>query len=293
MPSTISTRPRCASRRHRPRRPLRLRRADRCSISSRRSAAPTLETAAADCSKAIADHIAAARHIQITLGEQADIKGKLADLGLTLLGKTKLEEGAWREAIRGAADRSVNAWQDGQAIGEDWSQDRTQDMVVHFMQAAMKIGVSSGALGDDSAYREVQHKLHRAWTDAIKNLPEAQARALVAQLRAAMKSGPSTEELYKELLDKGKDIDFGAAFGQGAEGENKAMLWTMTNTTSSPRPSRIRRSAAKPRRSPSRPARRRTTSSSTSRLRAVCNEDLERPGRQERRLGGEVLRDRR
>jgi hypothetical protein len=188
------------------------------------------QTAAPDCAKAIADQVDAARHIQITLGEQADLKGKLADLGLTLLGKTKLEEGTWREAIRSAADRSVNAWQDGQAIGEDWNQDHTQDMVIHFMQAAMKIGVSSGELGDDSVAREVQHKLRQAWVNAVQKMPEPQARALIAQLSATMKTH-SSQDLYKELLDKGKDIDFGAAFGQGAEGENKAMLWTLTNTT--------------------------------------------------------------
>jgi hypothetical protein len=188
------------------------------------------QTAAPDCAKAIADQVDAARHIQITLGEQADLKGKLADLGLTLLGKTKFEEGTWREAIRSAADRSVNAWQDGQAIGEDWNQDHTQDMVIHFMQAAMKIGVSSGELGDDSVAREVQGKLRQAWVNAVQKMPEPQARELIAQLSATMKTH-SSQDLYKELLDKGKDIDFGAAFGQGAEGENKAMLWTLTNTT--------------------------------------------------------------
>jgi hypothetical protein len=187
--------------------------------------------AAPDCAKKIDDHIAEARRIEITLGEQGDITGALTDLGLTLLGKSKFEDGSWKETIRGVADRAVNAWQDGQAIGEDWNEDRAGEMVIHFMQAAMKIGLSSDALGDDRTFRDINRNVRETWAKALKNLPEDRARALIAELSQNFSAAIPHHDFYKEWLDKGSQIDFGAALGQGKEGERKAMLWTLANTT--------------------------------------------------------------
>ncbi len=186
---------------------------------------------APDCSKVIEDHIDEARRIEITLGEQADVGGALVNLGLTVLGKAKFEDDTARETLRNIADRAVNAWQDGQAIGEDWNADRTQDMVMHFMQATLKIGLTSDALGDDRTFRDVKRTVRDTWAKALKNLPEDRARALVAELSRAVKPAIPDHELYKDLLDKGKDVDFGSVFGQGAEGEGRALLWTLTNNT--------------------------------------------------------------
>lgn len=69
------------------------------------------------------------------------------------------------------------------------------------------------------------------WAKAIKNLPEDRARALIAVLSRAVKPAIPDHDIYKDLLDKGKDIDFGTVFGQGAEGEGRALLWTLTNNT--------------------------------------------------------------
>jgi hypothetical protein len=188
------------------------------------------QTAAPDCAKTITDHIDQARRIQITLGEQADLGGQLTSLGLTLLGKTKFEQDSVKESLRATADRIVNAWQDGQAIGEDWSAERTQDMVSHFMQAALKIGVTSDALGDDRTFREARRRVRDVWANALRAMPENKARALIVEMSQTIKIATPNHDLYKEMLDKGRDIDFGAAFGQGAEGEGKAMLWTLSNT---------------------------------------------------------------
>ncbi len=188
------------------------------------------QTPAPDCAKAIGDHIDSARRIEITLGEQADVGGQLLNLGLTLLGKAKFEDGTVRETLRNTADKMVNAWQDGQAIGEDWKEDRTQDMVSHFMQAALKIGLTSDMLGDERGFRQARMHVKDVWYNAIRKLPEDRARALIAEMSATIKTGTPNHDLYKEIMDKGRDIDFGAAFGQGAEGEGKAMLWTLSNT---------------------------------------------------------------
>lgn len=190
-------------------------------------AAPTTP----DCAKEVDAHIEEARRIEITLGDQGDIKGAMVDLGLTLLGKSKFEDDSWKETIRGLADRAVNAWQDGQAIGEDWNDDRAGDMVVHFMQAAMKIGLSSDSLADERTFRDINRNVRDTWAKALKNLPEDRARAIIADLSKSVTGATPNHDLYKELLDKGSQIDFGTAFGQGAEGERKAMLWTLANTT--------------------------------------------------------------
>lgn len=184
-----------------------------------------------DCAKEFDAHIDEARRIEITLGEQGDIKGAMVDLGLTLIGKSKFEDDSWKETIRGLADRAVNAWQDGQAIGDDWNEDRAGDMVVHFMQAAMKIGLSSDSLSDERTFRDINRNVRDTWAKALKNLPEDRARAIIADLSRSVTGATPNHDLYKELLDKGSQIDFGTAFGQGAEGERKAMLWTLANTT--------------------------------------------------------------
>lgn len=184
-----------------------------------------------DCAKEIDAHIDEARRIEITLGDQGDIKGAMVDLGLTLLGKSKFEDDTWKETMRGLADRAVNAWQDGQAIGEDWNDDRAGDMVVHFMQAAMKIGLSSDSLSDERTFRDINRNVRDTWAKALKNLPEDRARAIIADLSKSVTGATPNHDLYKELLDKGSQIDFGTAFGQGAEGERKAMLWTLANST--------------------------------------------------------------
>ena len=184
-----------------------------------------------DCTKEIDAHIDEARRIEITLGDQGDIKGAMLDLGLALLGKSKFEDDSWKEAIRGIADRAVNAWQDGQAIGEDWNEDRAGDMVSHFMQAAMKIGLSSDALGDERTFRDINRNVRDTWAKALKNMPEDRARAIIADLSKSVSGAIPNHDVYKEWLDKGSQIDFGTAFGQGAEGERKAMLWTLANST--------------------------------------------------------------
>lgn len=186
---------------------------------------------APDCNKVIEEHIDAARRIEITLGEQADVGAALVNLGLTVLGKAKFEDDTARETLRNIADRAVNAWQDGQAIGEDWNADRTQDMVMHFMQATLKVGLTSDALGDERTFRDVKRTVRDTWAKALKDLPEDRARALIAELSRAVKPAIADHDLYKDLLDKGKDIDFGTVFGQGAEGEGRALLWILTNNT--------------------------------------------------------------
>lgn len=200
-------------------------------LSPIRSAHAQSAPAVPDCSKEIDAHIDQARRIEVTLGEQGDIKGALVDLGLTLLGKAKFEDDSWKETIRGIADRAVNAWQDGQAIGEDWNEDRAGDMVSHFMQAAMKIGLSSDALGDERTFRDINRNVRDTWAKALKNMPEDRARAIIADLSKSVTGAIPKHDVYKEWLDKGSQIDFGTAFGQGAEGERKAMLWTLANST--------------------------------------------------------------
>jgi hypothetical protein len=187
--------------------------------------------AAADCAKEVDAHIEEARRIEITLGDQGDIKGAMVDLGLTLLGKSKFDDDSWKETMRGIADRAVNAWQDGQAIGEDWNEDQAGDMVIHFMQAAMKIGLSSDSLSDERTFRDINRNVRDTWAKALKNLPEDRARAIIADLSKSVTGAIPDHDIYKELLDKGSQIDFGTAFGQGAEGERKAMLWTLANST--------------------------------------------------------------
>ena len=197
-------------------------------LSIGRASAQT--AAAPECAKAIADHIDAARKIDITLGDQADLKGQLVNLGLTLLGKTKFEDDTLRETLRANADRIVNAVQDAQAVAEDWSEDRTADMVSHFMQGALKLGLTSNALGDERGFRQARKHVKDVWYEAIRKLPEDRARALIAEMSASIKTAIPNHDLYKEILDKGRDVDFGAAFGQGAQGETKAMLWSLSNT---------------------------------------------------------------
>lgn len=200
-------------------------------LSPIRSAHAQSKPTTPDCTKEIDAHIDEARRIEITLGDQGDIKGAMVDLGLTLLGKSKFEDDSWKETIRGIADRAVNAWQDGQAIGEDWNEDRAGDMVIHFMQAAMKIGLSSDALGDERTFRDINRSVRDTWAKALKNLPEDRARAIIADLSKSVSGAIPDHDVYKEWLDKGSQIDFGTAFGQGAEGERKAMLWTLANST--------------------------------------------------------------
>jgi hypothetical protein len=183
---------------------------------------------APDCSKEIDAHIAEARRIAVTLGEQGNVKAALSKLGLTMLDQLKLTSGSAQEAVRSATNRMVKAWQEGALIGEAWNEDRAVEMGIQIGQAALMIGLRSPSLADRKAVSDVARQ---TWEKALADLPEERRRALIEQAMKA--AGPRLEhhDILKKALEKGRKIDIGTVFGKGYEGEGRAALWVLTNNT--------------------------------------------------------------
>ena len=165
-----------------------------------------------DCRAEIDRYIEGTRRLNITLGEQPQVKEKLYELATVLTNKLKLKGGA--ESVRKGLDTMFDTAKTTALVSENIEQEQWGDAVFNVTSWTVNRIFSQLEEAPEGQLSQHQKKWFKEYLGSLPKEERAKAaKALAKRLNT-----------YREALDLGKDIDTGKALAEWNAGIERGEL---------------------------------------------------------------------